>query len=136
MKKKTPEEIQLMQTRRGFFLSSVAALALTRRSCALSSLVSQQDVFTSASLGAYGQDLLTPKHFEQLEGTLFMAFIDDDNVVYMRLIEVRPFASEPGAPTPQKRSTQHGRLGLPEAQTQCFALIFNSDGDLPNRRLT
>ncbi len=50
--------------------------------------LTDKNVFSSGFLGAFDQGLMTQANFEKQLGSLFMMFLDDSSVVYMRLVSV------------------------------------------------
>ena len=77
-----------LSSRRQFLATSAVAFAATSLPKSLLAERTGGELFTSASLGAYAQGILTQATFEGLIGTLFMAFLDNNAVAYMRLVSV------------------------------------------------
>ena len=82
-----------MTNRRQFLALSTFAVASSAWAKAAPADRLGGPVFSEASRGAYAQGLLTRKHLEALVGSLFMVFLDDDAVAYMRLKKVAEFPS-------------------------------------------
>jgi hypothetical protein len=86
-------------------------------------------VFSEASQGAYTQGLLSRKHLEALVGSLFMVFLDDDAVAYMRLKKVGEFQATVPAPRANLTARPVGSPTAPPAiSLESFYAQFDTGG--------
>jgi hypothetical protein len=95
------------------------------------------EVFTEASLGIYAQGQLTRQRFEELVGSLFMAFLDNSAVAYMRLTHVSEFGPMDVTASSARPANLHAMQawnGLPAAGhtpvVTSFHLTFNTGGQV------
>jgi hypothetical protein len=115
-----------MSSRRTFLLRSAAVVT----SAALPELLHAERLggptFSEASLGAYTQGLLTEAHFTGLKGSLFMAFLEDNQVAYMRLTDVKSGSASAAtkAPVPTARNTPQVKASA--MQVSSFSLVFST----------
>jgi len=106
-----------MSSRRQFLATSAAALAVVSLPKSLLAERLGGDVFTSASLGAYTQGILSQATFEGLIGTQFKAFLDNNAVAYLRLESVIGGTSAETAPR------LRGNVATPALRTSATQMV-------------
>jgi len=74
-----------MPSRRYFLATSAAVFTAATLPKSLFAERLGGNVFTNGSLGAYAQGILSQANFEAQVGSIFKAFLDNDEVAYLRL---------------------------------------------------
>jgi hypothetical protein len=117
-----------MFSRRKFLATSTVALAAVSLPKSLLAERIGGEVFTSGSLGAYTQRMLTQTTFEGLIGTQFNAFLDNSAVAYMRLESVTAGFSA-GAPVLKRGMPTVLQIpATTAAQVESFQVTFSTGG--------
>lgn len=93
----------------------------------------QREIFSGANLGAFTQGLLTEANLQRVVGTLFMVFLDEYRVSYMRLREVSASSPPPLVNPEQVHVAPLVRKKTLVPGTESFLLVFNSDTELTSQ---
>ncbi len=112
-----------MSTRRHFLAVTAATITLAALPKSLFAERLGGDVFTNASLGAYGQGLLTQATFEKHIGSVFTAFLDDDGVGYLTLEKV---VAQPTGTNASSQLRLPGSSATVQLQITSFHLTFST----------
>ena len=117
-----------MSSRRHFLAATAATITLAALPKSLFAERLGGDVFTNASLGAYGQGLLTQATFEKHVGSVFTAFLDDDAVGYLTLQKV---VAQPTGTNTSIRLRLPGTSATVQQQITSFHLTFSTKAVFP-----
>jgi hypothetical protein len=121
-----------MSSRRKFLAISAATLTVASLpKCLLAERIGGE-VFTSGSLGAYAQGILSQTVFQKLIGTEFRAFLDSYAVGYMRLESVTGGTPSSSPGTPQRGGAAIAGLRAPQTPVEqamvSFQVSFSTGG--------
>ena len=117
-----------MSTRRHFLAATAATITLAALPKSLFAERLGGDVFTNASLGAYGQGLLTQATFEKHIGSTFTAFLDNDGVGYLTLEKV---VAQPTGTNASSELRLPGTSATVQQQVTSFHLTFSTKAVFP-----
>jgi len=121
-----------MPSRRCFLATSAAAFTAATLPKSLLAERLGGNVFTNGSLGAYAQGILSQANFEAQVGSIFEAFLDNDEVAYLRLQTVTGTSSAPTPPIqPRSRANFVPAVRVPTVsslQITSFQLSFSTGG--------
>jgi len=127
-----------MHNRRRFLVASAALVTGVTLPKSLFASRIGGDVFTSASLGAYSQGLLTQANFERVIGSQFTLFIEHNKVAYLRLRTVESLGPQTGEASSSQTSPAVRRAKspivpvpgstVPSKQVGGFHLAFSTEG--------
>jgi len=117
-----------MSTRRHFLAATAATITLAALPKSLFAERLGGDVFTNASLGAYGQGLLTQATFEKHIGSTFTAFLDDNAVGYLTLEKV---VAQPTGTNASSELRLPGTSATVQQQVTSFHLTFSTKAVFP-----
>ena len=118
-----------MSTRRHFLAAAAATITFAALPKSLFAERLGGDVFTNASLGAYGQGLLTQATFEKHVGSIFTVFLDDDAVGYLTLEKV--VAQSSTLSNTSIRLRLPGTSATVQQQVTSFHLTFSTKAVFP-----
>ncbi len=118
-----------MSSRRRFLAASAATLAAAVLPKGLIAEKSGTSVFTSASLGAYTQGILTSANFSNQIGSVFTALQPDGTYAYLTLRSVQTFTlASPTKPIAAPRVLSGTQPSTSSLAVSSFQLTFDVQG--------
>ena len=111
-----------VNTRRRFLASSALTVFAISHPGLMLGQQADKNVFSGGFLGAFDQGLMTQGNFEKQLGSLFMMFLDDQSVSYMRLISVM----ENKPPTVPVRAKASGRTAKTSEKATPIVVSFTA----------